>query len=307
MPSPDQTPLNRFDKLQLALMRLGIAFLRLLGFRGIRFLSKILGALAWRLAPARRRYAVGAVRRHLGVDEKTARNIARASFGHNICSFLEAALVGDFHLYHNRHLFPFGKYFDMMVRDDRPVVGVTAHIGGWELLAGILPDVKPGSPKAVIVRNQKNKALNHLIFNMRGSAGGEVVGHRNAAPAVMRILRQGGTTAFLVDHNAQRDEAVFIDFLGETASVNMGPAMLALRGKARVYPVFLIRHPEYVYELVTGPPLDTADLKGTIADRTRQIAEFYTRAVEDIVREYPEQWMWMHERWKTRPKKEAKS
>lgn len=306
MPNPDQVTLSLWDKTQLALMRLGIAFLRLLGFRGIRFLSGVLGSLAWLCVPARRRYATASVKLHLGVDEDQAKAIALSSFRNNVCSFMEAALVRKFHLRNNRNLFPFGKNFDMLVHDARPAVAVTAHIGGWELLAGLLPEVKVGSPQAVIVRTQKNRALNHLIFNMRGSAGGEVVGHRNAAPVVTRILRQNGITAFLVDHSAQRSEGTFIDFLGEPASVNIGPAMLALRGKAMVYPVFLIRHPEYVYELVTRPPLDTTTLEGSISDRVRQIAEFYTRAVEEIVREYPEQWMWMHERWKKKPKPEKK-
>lgn len=288
-------------------MRLAIAFLRLLGFRGIRFLGNILGRLAWAIMPSRRRYASQSVRIHLGVGEARAKATAAASFRHNISSFMEAALVHEFHLRDNRHLLPAGKYFDMLTQDPRPAVAITAHIGAWELLAGLMPDVKPGSPQAVIVRNQQNRALNHLIFSMRGSTGGEVVGHRNAALAVARILRRNGTTAFLVDHNAQRAEGTFIDFLGEPACVNIGPAMLALRGKAMVYPVFLIRRPEYVYELVARPPLDTAALEGSISERARQIAEFYTRAVEEVVREYPEQWMWMHERWKTKPKEDKKT
>lgn len=302
MPSPDQVTLNFTDKLQLGAMRLGIAFLRLLGFRGIRLLSNILGSLAWVAIPARRRYAVESVKRHLGVDESRARAIAAASFRNNFCSFIEAALVHNFPPYGNRNLIPPDKNFAALAQEQRPVVAVTAHIGGWELLAGIQDYVKQGAPRAIVVRNQKNRALNRLIFDMRSSSGGAVVGHRNAAPTLTKVLRQNGVTAFLVDHNALRSEAIFINFLGEQASVNIGPAMLALRGKAMVYPIFLIRRPGYVYEVITRQPLDSAALEGCIADRVRQIAEFYTKAVEEIVREYPEQWMWMHERWKTKPK-----
>lgn len=294
--------LNFPEKCQLAGMRLLLSILRLLGYRGIRLLSKCLGTLIWYCAPERRHLATESVERHLGVSRDEAKRVAKASFWQNSCSFMEAALVGGFHLYHNRHLFPFGKYFDVLIQDPRPAVAITAHLGGWELLAGLLPEIKPGNPQAVIVRSQRNRALNALIFGMRGSGGGVVVGHRNAAPVVSKILRQNGTTAFLVDHNATREEGIFIPFLGEMASVNMGPAMLALRAKAKIYPVFLIRHPEYVYELVTYAPLDTAGLEGSISERVRQIAEFYTQAVEKVVREYPEQWFWMHHRWKTKPK-----
>lgn len=304
MPNHIDNQLNIFEKIQLGCMRLFLFFLRCLGFRGIRFVSIILGNIAWFVFPGRRKYATQAVFEHLEVSREEARKIARASFSHNICSFMEAALVGNFHLFHNKHLFPFGNYFDVLIHDHRPCVAITAHMGGWELLAGLLPEVKPGNPQAVIVRSQRNKALNELVFSMRGARGGEVVGHRNAAPVVTKILRQNGTTAFLVDHNATREEGIFLPFLGEVASINMGPAMLALRAKAMLYPVFLIRHPEYVYELVCPAPLDTSTLKGSIAERVKQIAEFYTKAVEDIIREYPEQWFWMHRRWKTRPRPE---
>lgn len=301
MSNPENTTLTFFDKIQLAAMRGGIACLRLLGYRGILFLSKILGFIAWHFIPSRRRYTVDSIKRHLNVDDKEARAIGKASFWNNICSFMEAALVHEFRLQNNPHLLPWNDLFDKLINEPRAVVATTAHIGSWELLAGILPDVKTDTPQAVIVRNQRNRAMNALIFSMRSSAGGEVVGHRHAAPVVTRILRQNGITAFLVDHNAIHDEATFMDFLGEQASVNIGPALLALRAKAVIYPIFLIRRKDYTYEIVCRQPLDTRTLEGSINERARQIVEFYNKAVEDIVREHPEQWMWMHKRWKTKP------
>lgn len=300
--APLSPPLTPADKIQLRAMRLGLALLRGLGFRGIYALGRALGSILWYCAPGRRRLSLDSITRHLGVDRAEAVRIGKASFRNNFISFMEAALVRDFHLTGNPRLLPPDDAFERLRREERPVVAATAHLGGWELLAGPLADVKPGRPRAVVVRKQRNRAANALIFEMRGSAGAEVVGHRNAAPLVTRMLRQNGITAFLVDHNASRSEGRFIDFLGEAASVNIGPAMLALRSKAMVYPIFMIRRPGCRYEMVTRPPLDTALLEGGIDERVRGIAEFYTRAVEDIVREYPEQWFWMHKRWKTRPR-----
>jgi KDO2-lipid IV(A) lauroyltransferase len=109
-------------------------------------------------------------------------------------------------------------------------------------------------------------------------------------------------TAFLVDHNCSREEAVFLPFLGKTAAVNMGPALLALRSKALVLPVFLLREEGMQYRFQVGEALDTATLTGTREEKIRAIARFYTRAVEHMVHERPEQWFWMHKRWKTRPR-----
>jgi KDO2-lipid IV(A) lauroyltransferase len=182
------------------------------------------------------------------------------------------------------------------------VVAFTAHLGGWELLAGILDSMRPDYRRIVIVRSQRNPAVNALISHLRGVSGGvEVAEHRNASAAILRVLRENGTTAFLVDHNTGSDEALFLPFLGETAAVNQGPALLALRGKAVLYAVFLVRRPDATYEIHTVGPFDTSELKGSIAERSRQITGFYTRTAEDFIRKYPEQWFWMHRRWKTRP------
>ncbi len=112
---------------------------------------------------------------------------------------------------------------------------------------------------------------------------------------------QGGIACFLVDHNTMRRESVFLPFIGETAAVNMGPAMLALRAKALIFPIFLRREPGGTYLLRMEDPLDTALLQGPLAKRVREAAAFYTKAMEKQVLDAPEQWFWMHRRWKTRP------
>jgi len=130
-----------------------------------------------------------------------------------------------------------------------------------------------------------------------------MVGHRQAAMSVIRALHKKGIVAFLVDHNTMRNEAEFLPFLGEEAAVNAGPALLAVRGKALVWPVVLQRDGEdYVFRL--QKPLDTAELTGTREENIRETALFYTRAIEKFILDAPEQWFWMHERWKTKAKPE---
>ena len=126
-----------------------------------------------------------------------------------------------------------------------------------------------------------------------------MVGHRRAAMDVIRALHKNGIVAFLVDHNSSRAESEFLPFLGEEAAVNMGPALLAVRGKALVWPLVLAREgKDYVFRL--RKPLDTLELTGTREENVRTTVEFYTRAIEDFIVAEPEQWFWMHERWKTK-------
>ena len=139
------------------------------------------------------------------------------------------------------------------------------------------------------------------MLELRSESGLTAIGHREASRRVSQSLKKNGFTAFLVDHNCSRKEAVFLPFLEDIAAVNVGPALLALRAKAVIYPVFLLRDGMGGHFLHMEPPLRTADLEGSINERAAIIAQHYTDAVAKAVRAYPAQWFWMHQRWKTRP------
>jgi KDO2-lipid IV(A) lauroyltransferase len=194
---------------------------------------------------------------------------------------------------------------EIMADKSRAVVVCAAHLGSWELLVGFT-HLFPGRPRQVVVRRSKQASVNEVIRHLRGQFGVDIVEHRNAAGAVLRSLRKGGITAFLVDHNCSRDEAVFLPFLGEVAAVNMGPALLALRAKALVFPACLLRLGDGRYRLHIEAPLDCATLTGDRNANVTAVARFYTQAVERFIRMAPEQWFWMHNRWKTRPASENK-
>jgi KDO2-lipid IV(A) lauroyltransferase len=262
-----------------------------------------LGGLMWAALPGRRKETAACVRERLGLDEARAMKLARESFRHSACSFLE--------IFHTRHVdprfleerieFENPDLFAQMTTTERPVVGVTAHLGSWELLVGLIGAFSSRSDCHVVVRLPKDRALAEMIMHMRSQPRIRVLPHRDAATETLGHLRAGGMSAFLVDHNCRRAEAVFLPFLGEVAAVNKGPAILALRAKAEVWPAFLVRLPGGRFRFVTLPCLDTETLTGGRAERIEHICRFYTEAVELMVRRHPEQWFWMHRRWKTRP------
>lgn len=293
--------------------------LKLLQYRCITFLAKIIGALPkplfdglarflgwifWYLLPQRRHDAIDRIAFHLQLTEEEARKIARKSFTENCRSFLEIFKVKTFNPKESITKTITDENFELLMKEEGPMVITIAHIGSWELMAALMDDYKTGRHKITVVRSQQNKAIDRFLKEARSSQGMTFVGHRRAAKFVLEgFSKKNAVVAFLVDHNASRDEGRFFPFLGKMASVNIGPAMLALRGKATVFPLFLLRNPEGGHTLHVGAPLDTKTLTGKIADRVDHIASYYTKACEDIVRQYPEQWFWMHNRWRTQPRK----
>lgn len=254
--------------------------------------------------PSRLRAAQKAVREHLHVSEAEAKRIAVASFTENFYSFLEIFHVSKFRRAESVSLDVEPYNHVAVCAEAGPVVVATAHIGSWELMASLATDFYPGRDRMVVVRKQRDPDLNRLMADMRGARGIAPIDHRLSASVVLPRLRKDGVAAFLVDHNCSRKEAVFLPFLGDIAAVNAGPAMIALRAKAVVYPVFLLRDGKGGHILHVHDPLRTGELTGSIQEKLETIARFYTDAVAQMVKKYPEQWFWMHKRWKTRPPKD---
>ena len=276
------------------------------GFPGVTSMGNAMGKLMWRLLPSRRKLAIESIMKHLGKSRAEAERIAFESFCHNGRSFLEIVLTSSFGLDSAHLRFDPPELFEELKNCQRPIVAATAHFGSWELLASLLGQVyEEPRPRMVVVRRYNNPAVQEFIASCREATGAEMVGHRQAAMGVIRALHTNGIVAFLVDHNTMRHEAEFLPFLGEEAAVNAGPALLAVRGKALVWPVVLVRDgKDYVFRL--QKPLDTTKLTGTREENILETAKFYTKATENFILEAPEQWFWMHERWKTKAKETPK-
>ncbi|MDY7000402.1 MAG: lysophospholipid acyltransferase family protein [Thermodesulfobacteriota bacterium] len=273
-----------------------------LSFENVAGMGKVLGRFFWRVLASRRRLASEAMAFHLDIEPEKALALAGQSFQHNFRSFLEIFLTRklDWRFVNERLRINNPDVLTFLQNTNRPVVIATGHLGAWEFM-GALRLFFPSKSGQVVVRRPKDMALHKTMLRLRAQPGMEVVEHRRAVFKVLRLLRRGGVAGFLVDHNCGRDEAIFLPFLKREAAVNMGPALLAVRAKALVFPIFLIREDPGKYAVYMDEPLDTETLTGPREERVRAAAEFYTRAVEKYVRLYPEQWVWMHKRWKTRP------
>ena len=188
-------------------------------------------------------------------------------------------------------------------RKGRGVLVLTGHLGCWELLsdaAGVL-----GYPINVLYRPLDFKPLDRFFENFRSRSGAQLFPKARAMRKVLRSLQSNGLVGILLDQNAQRKAGVFVDFFGKTACTNKGLALIAQKFGAPVLPIFLVREGDR-YRMIIEPEvplIHTGDKARDVLANTRQ----YNRVLESIIRRYPEQWFWVHRRWKTRPENEEVS
>ena len=181
----------------------------------------------------------------------------------------------------------------------RGVILFTGHIGAWELSSFGLSLF--GHPFSFLVRRIDNPRIEEMIDRARMSRGNRSIDKRSAAREMLQILKDGGTLGILVDLNTLDREAIFVDFFGRPAATTFLVAKLALRTGAEVLPVFVPWDKERKrFNLIVDEPLQI-ERSGDEDDDVRRLTQQYTRVVENYVRSYPDQWLWIHRRWKTRP------
>jgi len=199
------------------------------------------------------------------------------------------------------------------------VLVLTAHLGNWELAAARAASL--GLPISVVYRGLRSPALDEALRGLRGGRAGEdfeQLQMGRAGFAVLRALRRGRFVLVLLDQNARRHEGVFVPFFGRPASTRFGPARFAEQLGIPVVPAFIRRLPDGRHhrirfepalaieaDPIAGDPV-AADAVGDDAGREGEILQRnvarMTAAIEQRIRETPEQWIWTHRRWRTQPR-----
>lgn len=186
----------------------------------------------------------------------------------------------------------------------RGLVVLTAHFGNWELLAHFHGRI--GHPITLIHRPLRNPLLERWLIDWRARAGTRSLPKRRAAREALRALREGAILAVPGDQNQVYSFGVFVNFFGIPACTSPGAVRLAQHAGVPVVPVFLRRvggAARHVLEVL--PPLQlesTGDRERDLVENTRRCAA----VIEEMIRRYPEEWVWFHKRWKTRPPGEPK-
>jgi KDO2-lipid IV(A) lauroyltransferase len=189
--------------------------------------------------------------------------------------------------------------FDRASQRGKGVLFLTGHIGGWELSA--FAHSLYGHPLHFVMRPLDNPYLDALVRRYRTMHGNTPILKDNPARELLRAMKAGATVGILMDTNMTPPEGVFVDFFGIAACTASGLARIALRTDAAVVPGFTVWDPvlrKYRLRFESAVPLiRTGDNEADILANTAK----FTKVIEDVIRRYPDQWLWVHRRWKTRP------
>ena len=179
------------------------------------------------------------------------------------------------------------------------ILVLTAHYGNFELLGP--GHALHGFQISLVHHTQRFLAGDALLCFARERAGVKILRKHAAARAVLKELRQGNLVGIPFDQNAKRSEAIFVPFFSEIAATSSGLARLVAHSGAPVVPAFIVRQPDqrsHRIEIFDEIPIQrSADSGADIAENTRR----FVKAIEDVVRRYPEQFLWTHRRYRTRP------
>jgi Kdo2-lipid IVA lauroyltransferase/acyltransferase len=193
----------------------------------------------------------------------------------------------------------FAAVYEKTKTDGRGRIILGGHMGNWELQAFSYPLFF--EPLSFLARRMDNPLIEEMILSIRTRLGNKQIDKTNSASPILRTLRNGGTVGVLADVNSHPKEGVFVPFFGIPACTATGIAMLALRANAVIVPMFAIWDPEkrryFIVHDKIIEPVNTGDRKRDIEETTA----LCVAATERVIRAYPDQWIWIHRRWKTRP------
>ncbi len=193
--------------------------------------------------------------------------------------------------------------FESARQRGKGVLFLTGHMGAWELMP--FAHALYGHPLYFLVRPIRNRLVDQLINRYRCLSGNRPIEKNRSARMILKVLAAGGTVGILSDHNTSLEEGVFVNFFGTPASTTSGLARIALRTGASVVPGFLCwDYAQKIYRLQFGPAVELSRTDDEEVDVVENTARF-TRVIENYLREHPDQWLWAHKRWKTRPLGEA--
>jgi Kdo2-lipid IVA lauroyltransferase/acyltransferase len=289
-------------KLEYAPVWLIVTFFRILPRGLARLLGMVIAFLVYWLYPRLRR--VGMRNLQMALPEKTKkerRKILRGVFltlGRQLADFCQ------FPSYTPKNIETLAVYegfenFQQAEARGKGVLFLTAHLGGWEI--GSFAHALYGHPMQVVMRPLDNPYLDKLVRRSRTLHENRTFGKDDFARGLLGAMRKGETVGVLMDQNMTPPQGVFVDFFGVSAYTASGIARVAMKTDAAVVPAFTIWDPVLrKYRVHFDPAVTLVKTGDDEADVVTNTAKF-TKVLEEFIRKYPDQWLWVHKRWKTRP------
>ena len=258
------------------------------------------GRLAFWFAATERCRACEQLRRSLNIsDNRRATAIAKRCFenlGKNVVEFLRFPCMDAAQL-QRIVIFEGASHIEAALARGKGAIILTGHFGNWELLAAsISAQVAPLTP---IVRELRSARLNTLVSSYRAQAGYATIDRDTGLRSALRCLKRNQLLGIVADVDT-KVKGVFVDFFGKPAYTPYSPVAIALKTGAAILPSFIVRQPDGTHRAIIEPPL--ALERAAVNEEELVVnTQKFTKIIEGYIRRYPEQWVWMHERWKTSP------
>ena len=229
-------------------------------------------------------------------DLKRIRSRMYANLGMNVVESLRVAGIDQDFV--DRHITPVNQErIDEARKSGGGLLVLTAHVGNWEMLCVIAPTFV--HHLTIVAKTMKSESLTRFIEQTRGRFGTRVLPSRNVYRECLRVLRNKETLGFILDQNRTQVDGVFVDFFGRPACTSTGLALLSYQAKAPVVPVFSVRKPGGYHDVHVLPPIEPPPDREP--ETIRAYTQRYTTEIENMIRQYPDQWIWVHRRWRTQP------
>jgi len=275
---------------------------RRLSIVGMRLFARILFVLAREERQKTTRHLFLALGK--GKNSKELKKIARKVFEHFCTAFVDFVRIDKFLANGFRGIVSCEGFENLeeAVKLKKGVIALTGHFGNWELLGAYI--VHRGIPLQVVGRALQDPRLDELLVSTRNRAGYTNIARGKDTKKILRALQKGNVVGMLIDQDT-KVAGVFADFFGIPAHTPTGPVLLARKYDVPIVPIFMWLKEDLTYQIQCFPPLDlirTDDESHDLQVNTQKCSDVYER----MIRQHPEQWTWMHKRWKTRTKDEGR-
>ena len=267
-----------------------------------REIFKAISLIIYHFSPARRRIAIDNLR--CAYPEKSAPDLIKITKGvyRNTgivaAEFFQIPSLNRQNIHNLIECEGIENYTEALAKK-KGLLLFTAHLGNWELLITSFAIFE--HPFTFIYRPLDNSILEDLVTYVRTCAGSKHLPKDRSMLQVFRRIKKNEIVGILVDQNMTRRQGVFVDFFGRPSCTTNGLAIIALHTGAPVIPAFMVRMQNGKYRFVIGKEIEiinTGDTERDILTNTQN----FTGIIEDFVRRYPDQWLWIHQRWRTKLK-----
>ncbi|HCM41936.1 MAG TPA: hypothetical protein DIS66_01280 [Candidatus Omnitrophica bacterium] len=265
--------------------------------------AQALGTFVYLILPKHRNEVIRNLTTAFGKEKSSAgiSQLAQGVFQNLAQTGFEVLQFPKWKKYPLEEIIEFGNAADRygtLLAEGKGLITITSHIGNWELLGGI-PSMKGFKSKA-IARRLRYPRFQSWVESLRHSIGVELIYRDDSPKKIFQCLKSGEALGLLPDQDIAGLKGVFVDFFGKPAHTSIAPVKLSLTTGAPIACVFLVRLPKNKYKIIFKDVIRPI-IENSEAEALQKYTALWMRDIEDVIRQYPDQWGWMHNRWKTQP------